>query len=129
MKEIQAVLEVRKREVLIRAWEWPEPREVFRAYLTTSPSQGSAPMELLDALARWQGARVRAAVVVSRRDGSCLSQLFPGLFEPEPTALVDVSFVEHRPCGGGVGWGFQPPSPSAVVVRKAKECFAAGGEQ
>jgi len=129
MKEIQAVLEVRKREVLIRAWEWPEPREVFRAYLTTSPSQGSAPMELLEALAQWQGCRVRAAVVVSRRDGSCLSRLFPDLFEPEPTALVDVSFVEHRPCGGGVGWGFQPPSPSAVVVRKAKECFAAGGEQ
>lgn len=129
MKEIQAVLEVRKREVLIRAWEWPEPREVFRAYLTTSPSQGSAPMELLEALARWQGCRVHAAVVVSRRDGSCLSRLFPDLFEPEPTALVDVSFVEHRPCGGGVGWGFQPPSPSAVVVRKAKDHFTAGGEQ
>jgi len=55
MKEIQAVLEVRKREVLIRAWEWPEPREVFRAYLTTSPSQGSAPMELLEALANGRG--------------------------------------------------------------------------
>ena len=129
MKEIQAVLEVRKREVLIRAWEWPESREVLRAYLKSSPSHAGAVMELLEALARWQGSPVRAAVVVSRRDGSCLSRLFPDLFEPEPTALVEVSFVEHRPCGGGVGWDFQPPSPSAVAVRKAKECFAAGGEQ
>ncbi len=76
---------------------------------------------------QWQGCRVRAAVVVSRRDGSCLSRLFPDLFEPEPTALVDVSFVEHRPCGGGVG--FYPPAPSPWVVRKAKDHFTAGGEQ
>ena len=105
MKEIQAVLEVRKREVLIRAWEWPEPREVFRAYLTTSPSQGSAPMELLDALARWQGCRVHAAVVAGKADGSCLSRLFPDLFEPEATSLVEVRFVEQRPCGAGRGLG------------------------
>lgn len=127
MKEIQAVLEVRKREVLIRAWEWPESREVLRAYLKSSPSQAGAVMELLEALARWQGCLVRAAVVVSRRDGSCLSRLFPDLFEPEPTALVDVSFVGHRPCGGGVG--FYPPAPSPWVVRKAKDHFTAGGEQ
>lgn len=127
MKEIQAVLEVRKRDVLIRAWEWPESREVLRAYLKSSPSHAGAVMELLEALARWQVCRVRAAVVVSKGDGSCLSRLFPGLFEPEPTALVDVSFVEHRPCGGGVG--FYPPAPSPWVVRKAKDHFTAGGEQ
>ena len=127
MKEIQAVLEVRKRDVLIRAWEWPESREVLRAYLKSSPSHAGAVMELLEALARWQGCLVRAAVVVSRRDGSCLSRLFPDVFEPEPTALVEMSFVGHRPCGAGVG--YYPPAPSPWVVRKAKECFAAGGEQ
>jgi len=125
MHEIQAVLEVRKREVLIRAWEWPEPRELLRAYLTTSPSHLRAPMELLEALARWQGRRVRAAVVVGRQDGSCLSRLFPDLFEPEPTALVDVSFVEHRPCGAGAGW--RPPAPSRGSVCQAELPFATGG--
>ena len=125
MNEIQAVMEVRKREVLIRAWEWPEPREVLRAYLETSPSHPRAPLELLEALARWQGRRVRAAVVVGRPDGSCLGRLFPDLFEPEPTALVHVSFVEHRPCGAGVGC--RPPAPSAWSVRQAELPFAAGG--
>ena len=125
MNEIQAVLEVRKREVLIRAWQWPEPREVLRAYLTTSPSHPRAPMELLEALARWQGRQVRAAVVVGRADGSCLGRLFPDLFEPEPTALVDVSFVEHRPCGAGVGW--RPPAPSRWATRQAELPFATGG--
>ena len=125
MNEIQLVMEVRKREVLIRAWTWPEPGEVFRAYLTTSPSHPRAPMELLEALARWQGRRVRAAVVVGRQDGSCLSRLFPDLFEPEPTALVDVSFVEHRPCGAGAGCC--PPRPSAWAVRQAELPFTTGG--
>lgn len=126
MSEIQAVLEVRKREVLVRAWRWPEPREVLRAYLTTSPSHPGAVMELLEALARWQGCRVRAAVVAGKPGGSCLARLFPDLFEPEPTALVDVSFVEHRPCGGGVG--LRPPAASARAVHRAEESFAAGGE-
>ena len=125
MNEIQLVMEVRKREVLIRAWEWPQPREVLRAYLTTSPSHPRAPLELLEALARWQGRRVRAAVVVGRPDGSCLGRLFPDLFEPEPTALVDVSFVEHRPCGAGAGW--RPPMPSAWAVRQAEQPLATGG--
>ena len=125
MNEIQAVMEVRKREVLIRAWQWPEPHEVFRAYLTTSPSDPRAPLELLEVLARWQGRRVRAAVVVGRPDGSCLGRLFPDLFEPEPTALVDVSFVEQRPCGAGAGW--RPPRPSVWAVRKAELPLSAGG--
>ena len=124
MHEIQAVMEVRKREVLIRAWEWPEPNEVLRAYLTTSPSHPRAPLELLEALARWQGRRVHAAVVVGRPDGSCLGRLFPDLFEPEPTALVEVSFVEHRPCGAVARW--RPPAPSAWAVRQAELPFAAG---
>ena len=125
MYEILVVMEVRKREVLIRAWQWPEPHEVFRAYLETSPSHPRAPLELLEALARWQGRRVHAAVVVGRPDGSCLDRLFPDLFEPEPTALVEVSFVGRRPCGAGVGW--RPPMPSAWSVRQADLRPAAGG--
>jgi len=125
MNEIQVVLEVRKREVLLRAWEWPEPREVFRAYLNSTPSHPKAPMELLEALSRWQGRRVHAAVVVGRPDGSCLGRLFPDLLEPEPTAQVHVSFVEHRPCG--TGGGCRPPVPSVRSMRQAELPFAAGG--
>ncbi len=127
MDEIQAVLEVRKREVLIRAWRWPESREVLRAYLKSSPSQPGAVMELLEALGRWQGCRVRAAVVAARADGCCLSRLFPDLFEPEATSLVEVRFVEHRPCGAGSG--LRPPAPSAWAVRRAEAIFVTGGGQ
>lgn len=127
MNDIQLVMEVRKRDVLIRAWEWPEPQEVLRAFLKTSPSHPRAPIDLLEALARWQGRRVHAAVVVGRPDGSCLGRLFPDLFEPDPTALVQVSFVEHRPCGAGVGG--RPPAPSAWSLRRAERPFAAGGER
>ena len=125
MDEIQAVLEVRKREVLIRAWRWPESREVLRAHLKSSPSQPGAVMELLEALGRWQGCRVRAAVVAARADGSCLSRLFPDLFEPEATSLVEVRFVEQRPCGAGRG--LCPPVPSAWAVSRAEATFGTGG--
>jgi hypothetical protein len=122
MNEIQLVMEVKKREALLRAWERPGSMEVLRAYLRTSPSHPRAPLELLEALARWQGRRVHAAVVVGRPDGSCLDRLFPDLFEPEPTALVQVSFVAHRPAGAGVGC--RPPAP---VMRQTEMPFAAGG--
>jgi hypothetical protein len=125
MDEIQAVLEVRKREVFIRAWEWPGSMEVLRAYLRSTPSHPRAPVELLEALARWQGRRVHAAVVVGRSDGCSLGRLFPDLFEPEPTALVEVSFVPYRPAGAGVGC--RPPIPSAWAVRQAELPFPTGG--
>ncbi len=124
MNEILAVMEGRKRGVLVRAWQWPEPMEVFRAYLTTSPSHPRAPMELLEAVARWQGRRVHAALVVGRPDGSCLNRLFSDLFEPEPTAQVEVSFVEHRPYGARVGCA--PPNPSTRSVPRAEMSFAVG---
>jgi len=125
MNDIQLVMEVKKRHVLIRAWEWPEPGEILRANLTTSPSHPRAPLEFLEALSRWQGQQVHAAVVVGREDGSCLGRLFPDLFEPAPTAQVRVSFVDHRPCGHG--GGHRPPGPSPWSIRQADLPSRSGG--
>lgn len=102
MNEIQVVLEARKREVLVRAWQWPDPKEVLRAHLSASPSHPRAAMELLEAVARWQGRPVHAAVVAGGQDGCWLERVFPDLVEPEPTALVQVSFVDRRPARAGV---------------------------
>ncbi len=110
MNDIQLVMEVKKRDVLLRAWEWPEPGEILRACLKTTPSHPRAPLEFLEALSRWQGQQVHAAVVVGREDGSSLNRLFPDLFEPEPTAMVRVSFIKQRPCG--LCCGHRPPGPS-----------------
>jgi len=127
MNEIQLVMEVGHQDTLIRAWEWPQSREMLRASLRASPSHPRAPVELLQALAQWQGRRVHAAVVVGGPDGSCVGRLFPDLLEPEPTALVQVSFVERRPCGASPGW--RPPAPSACLVRRAERPVRAGGER
>lgn len=123
MNAIQLVMEARKGDILVRAWRWPSSREVLRAHLTASPSHPRAAMELLEALARWQGQPVHAAVVADGPAGCSLGRLFPDLFEPEPTALVQVSFVAHRP-GRAVAGCDRRPAP---VLRQAELPFAAGG--
>ena len=102
MKDIQVLMEARGREVLVRAWQWPETREMLRARLSPSPAHPRAAMELLEALARWQGVPVHAAVVAGGQAGYWLGRAFPDLVEPEPTALVQVSFVDGRPARAGV---------------------------
>lgn len=102
MNEIQVVLEARSQEVVVRAWQWPDPKEVLRASLSASPSHPRAALELLEAVARWQGRPVHAAAVAGGRDGCCLLRVFPDFIEPAPTALVQVSFVDRRPARAGV---------------------------
>jgi len=79
MNEIQVVMEARKREILGRAWQWPDPREVLRAQLSPWPSHPRAAVELLEAVARWQGRPVHAAVVAGGQDGCWLGRVFPDL--------------------------------------------------
>jgi hypothetical protein len=110
MQEIQMVMETRKREILLRAWQWPEPTEVLRAFLTSTPAGPRGAMGLLEALALWQGRPVHVAVVAAGRDGYVADRLFPDLcFDPAPSDLVQVSFVTSRPAGPGVG--YRPPAP------------------
>jgi hypothetical protein len=61
---------------------------ILKARLAREPSHPRAVATLLEAIALWQGAPVRAALAVDDRAGSCGSSLFHGAFPDVGTSLL-----------------------------------------
>jgi hypothetical protein len=95
METIQAKLEIRGNRIRVRVATWPEGRDLLRAMLCASPRHPRAVMDLLEAIARWEGRTVHAAVVADGSGCSCLSGVFPDLL-PETTPLVQCDYVGRR---------------------------------
>lgn len=69
---------------------------ILKAHLSLRPSSGRAPTALFEALALWEGAPVRAALVVDESStSSCPTTLYRDLFEVfgESTPLYQLEWV------------------------------------
>jgi len=95
METIQAKLELRGDCIRVRVQTWPDGRDLMRALLSRSPQHPRAVVELLEAIARWEGRTVHAAVIADESGCSCLSGRFPDLL-PETTPLVQCDYVGRR---------------------------------
>ena len=84
---------------------------ILKAKLLPNPSHPRALPTLLDAVALWQGKRVRAALCVDGLDASCATSRYPDLFsDPSETPLYTLEWVptiqrrrRHRDDLGGMG--------------------------
>jgi hypothetical protein len=95
METIQAKLDYRGNCIRVRVQTWPDGRDLMRALLGRSPQHPRAVMELLEAVARWEGRTVHAAVVADESGCSCLSEHFLDLL-PATTPLVQYDYVGRR---------------------------------
>lgn len=95
METIQAELERRGRFIVVRVRSWPDRRDLLRARLAPNPQHPRAVQELLEAIARWEGRTVHAAVTVDESACSGLLGVFPDLL-PEASPLVVYDFVDRR---------------------------------
>ena len=95
METIQAELELRGRFIRVRVRTWPDQRDLLRAQLSTTPQHPRATLELLEAIARWEGAMVHAAVTVDASAYCGPMGIFPDLM-PEASPLVVCDFVGRQ---------------------------------
>lgn len=95
METIQARLELQGGCVRVRVRTWPDGRDLLRARLAASPGHPRAALELLEAVARWEGRAVHAAVIVDESACCVPTGLFPDLL-PEASPLVACDYVAHR---------------------------------
>ncbi|MGA3122113.1 MAG: hypothetical protein ABSF69_15225 [Polyangiaceae bacterium] len=66
----------------------------FKAKLRPNPSHPRALPFLLEALALWQGCKVRAALYADESPGGCATSFYPDLFtDPGDTALYALDWV------------------------------------
>ena len=112
METIQAKVERHGSSIRVRMRTWPEGRDLLRARLCASPQHPRAVLELLEAIARWEGRTVHAALVADESGCSCLSGLFPDLV-PETTPLVQCDYVVRRSTPGR--------ARGALVLRGGRE--------
>lgn len=67
---------------------------IFKAKLRPNPSHPRALPFLLEALALWQGCKVRAALYADESPGGCATSFYPDLFtDPGDTALYALDWV------------------------------------
>ena len=95
METIQAKVEHRWSGVRVRVWTWPDQTDLLKARLSASPQHPRAVMELLEAIARWEGRTVHAALVA---DESAYSYRGGPLFDllPETPPVVHCDCVARR---------------------------------
>jgi len=95
METIQAKVKLRGNRVRVRVWNWPDRLDLLRARLCTSPQRPSAAMDLQEAVARWEGRTVHAALVA---DESAYSYRGGPLFDllPETPPVVHCDCVARR---------------------------------
>lgn len=98
METIHARLERHGSCIRIRVRTWPDSRDLLRARLCASPQHPRAALELLEAIARWEGRTVHAAAVVDESGCSFLSGLFPDAMPDTP--LVQCDYVDRRAATG-----------------------------
>jgi len=72
---------------------------ILKARLSPRPHPRALP-SLLEAIAMWQGVRVRAALCVDDRDGACDSRLFHDAFDDVGEPLYTLEWVAAL---GGLG--------------------------
>lgn len=69
-------------------------RTLLKAKLATSTKHPRALPTLLEALALWQGEKVRAALVADEKANTCGTNLYTNCFDViEPTALFELAIV------------------------------------
>jgi hypothetical protein len=95
METIQAKVELRGNRVRVRVWTWPDRLDLLRAQLCASPQHPRAVMDLLEAVARWEGRTVHAALVADESACSYRGGPFPDLL-PETPPLVHCDYVARR---------------------------------
>jgi len=95
METIEARLELREGCIRVRVWTWPQGRDLLRARLSATLQHPRAAVELLEAVARWEGRMVHAALVVDESVCSIPSGVFPDLLA-ETTPLVECDYVGRR---------------------------------
>jgi hypothetical protein len=67
---------------------------IFKGKLRPNPSHPRALPFLLEALALWQGCKVRAALYADESPGGCATSFYPDLFtDPGDTALYALDWV------------------------------------
>lgn len=69
---------------------------IMKARLSTSPSHPRALPTLLEAIALWQGAKVRAALVAGAKDGVSDSSLYRDAFADHGGPLYSLDWVPAR---------------------------------
>jgi len=95
METIQAKVEHRWSGVRVRVWTWPDQTDLLKARLSASPQHPRAVMELLEAIARWEGRTVHAALVADESACSYRGGIFHDLL-PEVSPLVQCDYVSPR---------------------------------
>lgn len=100
MDTIQAIVDVRRMLVHIQVRTWPAGQDLLRARLSACPQSPRVAVDLLEAVARWQGQQVHAAVFAENPDGSSVESLFPGMqFEPVVSPLLNVDIMRRHDFG------------------------------
>lgn len=69
---------------------------ILKARLSAEPSHPRAVQWLLESVALWQGARVRAALSAGVPGRTCVTRLYPAWFADFGGALYDLELVEGR---------------------------------
>ncbi|HTB75144.1 MAG TPA: hypothetical protein VK762_17960 [Polyangiaceae bacterium] len=72
---------------------------ILKARLLPSPQHPRAMATLLEAVAMWQGTRVRAVLSVADWDGGCGSNFYPGAFTDFGGPLYTLDWVPACPRG------------------------------